>query len=80
MTLTIEFGALCEPIKNQVEKQGYTISEKDSEMLQEIADSIIKLKLHGIIPDSIVRQAQEKLMKNIVRSIQNYSESIKKEE
>ena len=34
--------------------------------LQDIADAIIMLKLHRIIPDSVVHNAEQKLMKKII--------------
>ena len=61
----IEFGALCDPILKQLNKQGFSLSERDSERLQAIADAIITLKLNHIIPDSVVRNAEQKLMKQI---------------
>jgi len=61
----ISFGALCDPIYKQLIKQGFNISKKDSDRLQGIADAIIMLKLHHIIPDSVARNAEQKLMKQI---------------
>jgi len=61
----IHFGALCDPIKKQLKNQGYALSEKEDARFQAIADAIIMLKLHGILPDSIVYKAEQKLMKMI---------------
>jgi len=66
MTISIYFGALCDPINKQLIAQGYSIAENDSLRLQDIADAIIMLKLHRIIPDSVVHNAEQKLMKKIV--------------
>lgn len=66
MTITIEFGALSEPIAEQLKKQGINIPEKDGERLEKIAYSIVLLHLHGIIPDSVRDSARKKLMKKIV--------------
>ena len=66
MTISIYFGALCDPISKQLIAQGYSISENDSLRLQDIADAIIMLRLHRIIPDSVVHNAEQKLMKKIV--------------
>lgn len=65
MTISIHFGALCDPIKIQLKEQGCEISLNDSKRLQGIADAIVMLKLHGIIPDSVVDNARKKLMKQI---------------
>lgn len=64
----LHFGALCDPLNKQLNKQGYSLSEKESERFQKIADAIIMLKIHGIIPDSVVRNAEKKLMKKIAES------------
>jgi hypothetical protein len=66
MTISIYFGALCDPINKQLIAQGYSIAENDSLRLQDIADAIIMLRLHRIIPDSVVHNAERKLMKKIV--------------
>jgi hypothetical protein len=66
MTISIHFGALCDSISKQLIAQGYNISENDSLRLQDIADAIIMLKIHGIIPDSVIRNAEQKLMKKII--------------
>jgi hypothetical protein len=65
MTLSLHFGALCDPIHKQLIAQGYNVSEKDGERLQKLADAIIMLKLHGIITSSVVLNAEKKLMKQI---------------
>jgi hypothetical protein len=62
----IHFGAMAEPIADQCIMQGYSISEKDGKRLQGIADAIIMLKLHGLIPDSVIEKANRKLLKMIV--------------
>jgi hypothetical protein len=61
----LEFGALCGSIQNQLNAQGYALSKKESERFQRITDAIITLKLHGILPDSIVLKSEQKLMKMI---------------
>ena len=61
----LEFGALCDPIDKQLNRQGFALSKEESERFQYIADAIIALKLHHIIPDSVVRNAEQKLMKQI---------------
>jgi hypothetical protein len=63
--MNIHFGALCEPIIKQLNRQGYGLSEKESERYQAIADAIIMLKLHDIIPPNVVLKAEQKLMKMI---------------
>jgi hypothetical protein len=66
--VSLHFGALCEPLIKQLNAQGYSLSEKEALRFQDIADSIINLKLHGIIPDSVVRTSQQKLMKMVVNA------------
>jgi len=71
--VSLHFGALCEPLIKQLDTQGYSLSEIEALRFQDIADSIIMLKLHGILPDSVVRTSEQKLMKMIANS-----DSIKK--
>lgn len=65
MTLSLHFGALCKSICEQLNEQGFELSELDGKRFQDIADSIIMLKLHGILPDSTVLKSEQKLMKMI---------------
>lgn len=64
----IEFGVLSDPIIAQLKWQGYSISEDDSVRLQRIADAIIILKLARVIPDSVVLNAERKLIELITKS------------
>jgi len=64
--VSIDFGALCEPIQVQLKKQGFELSPKDAEWIQSLSNAIITLKINGLIPDSAAHKAQEKLMKKIV--------------
>jgi hypothetical protein len=68
MTISLHFGALCKPISEQLIAQGFNLSEKEALRFQNIALSITMLKLHGIIPDSVVRTSEQKLMKMICRA------------
>ena len=77
MTLTIEFGAMVRPIKEQLKDQGIELPEKDTVRLEEIAYSIVFLHLQDIIPDSVRDNARKKLMKQIVQAIQNNGTSTK---
>lgn len=72
-TIGIHFGALCKPIKEQLEKQGYTIAQEDSAFLQELADMIVMLHLHRIIPDSVRDNANKKLMAKIMEKVSSKS-------
>ena len=63
--LGIHFGCLAEPIKKQLNDQGFTLESNDEVHLQEVADAINFLKF-GYITGSVVQSAQKKLMKKIV--------------
>lgn len=64
-SISIEFGALAEPIRKQLKEQGITIPKFDIERFEKIAYSITFLHLQDIIPDSVRDKAREKLMKKI---------------
>lgn len=71
--LEVEFGALgVLPIREQLMKQGYPISDRDSEIIQELADQIINLKLYHILTSSAVESAQKKLLKMISKAVIEY--------
>jgi|WetSurMetagenome_2_1015567.scaffolds.fasta_scaffold26404_4 hypothetical protein len=67
--MSLHFGALVEGIDVQLERQGYNVNKKDCERYQKIADAIVMLHLNDIIPDSVVYNAHQKLMKKISVSV-----------
>ena len=66
---SLNFGALSEPIDAQLNKQGFSLTEKDSVRFQRLADAITTLHLNGIIPDSVTYKSHQKLMKLISECI-----------
>jgi hypothetical protein len=64
-SISIEFGALAAPIKEQLKDQGISLEDDISERFEKIAYSIVFLHLQGIIPDSVRDSARKKLMKKI---------------
>jgi hypothetical protein len=63
--ISIEFGALAEPIGKQLKEQGITLLKSDTERFERIAYSITLLHLQDIIPDSVRDKSRQKLMKKI---------------
>lgn len=72
MELSIEFGALVKPIKEQLKNVGILIPDVDADRLEEIAHSIVFLHLQDIIPDSVRDKARKKLMARIVSVIRTH--------
>jgi hypothetical protein len=62
---SLHFGALCEPIAEQLLKQGFSLTEADATRFQKMADCVVRLHLNGLIPDSVRDNAHKKLMKQI---------------
>lgn len=67
--IAIEFGALADPIKDQLKRQGISIPDEESQRFEKIAYSIVFLHLQDIIPDSVRDKSREKLMKRISNAI-----------
>ena len=63
--ISIEFGALADPIDKQLLQQGYSITEDEAKRFNRIAESIVMLHLNGIIPDSVRDNGRKKLMKMV---------------
>jgi hypothetical protein len=70
----ITFGALAEPIGDQLEEQGITISKQNEDRFEKLAWSITHLHLNDIIPDSVRGNARKKLMKKISRCVHKVKE------
>jgi hypothetical protein len=65
MTFTLEFGALCKPIGEQLKEQGIELPKESCERFERINHCITRLHLNGIIPDSVRDGARKRLMKKI---------------
>jgi hypothetical protein len=64
-TLSLDFGALADPIQKQLNSQGFALSEKDAQRYQKIADAITLLFIQGIIPEGTTHKLEHKLIRNI---------------
>lgn len=69
--LRISFGALSEPIRIQVKQCGLWIDPGSIDVLQACADSITRLRIHGVITDGESHKACQRLMKSIVRNVRD---------
>lgn len=63
--LGLTFGALSKPIFEQVEKQGYTLSEFNGNFVQKMADGLTLLRIQGILSNSEVVKAHKRLIKRV---------------
>ena len=72
--MELEFGAMCPPLKEQLEKQRLPLTEPEYRRFQRIADAIVTLKIAQIIPDSVVESSNQKLMKKIVSALEAKAE------
>lgn len=64
-SVEIVFGALSPSTAEQVKSQGLKIFEFNAEVLQLDADAITHLAVRRILPDAVVRQARQRLVKRI---------------
>jgi len=63
----IGYGALCEPIEDQLNKQGFTLG-KEWELIEKLHDAYMMLMFHLLTEsqkDSIVKKLHKKIMGNI---------------
>jgi hypothetical protein len=65
-------GAICDPIAKQIKSQGLVINDKEAlPRFQKIHDSIVMLKVHGFIPESIATKASQKLSNQIGKKLKS---------
>jgi hypothetical protein len=69
--LKIHFGALSDPIKEQVNAQGLSIHEGRAEAFQEYAKAITYLWMGDLITDSMKESAQKKLFRKIANAVRD---------
>jgi hypothetical protein len=64
--VSIFFGALCDPIAVQLERQHVAVADKKRlAQLQRDADAVTRLVVNGIIPEMTARRARQKIFKKV---------------
>jgi hypothetical protein len=65
--ISINFGAMVEPIKDQLKRQDVDFDYRQINLLQLDSDAITRLLIQGLISESVAHKSREKLMKKIVK-------------
>jgi len=68
--LQLHFGAMCTPIATQVEQQGYKLKRKHVPKFQRLADAVTLLLIHGIISDSVGRNARKRILHGVCKVVE----------
>jgi len=63
------YGALAPSLKEQAEKIGYGIPEDKIENFEKLRESILRLTFGGILTDSQINMAYQKLHKKVIKSL-----------
>jgi hypothetical protein len=67
--LALHFGALCEPLAMQLAQQGHVVTKKNGRILQEFADSITVLSLHGMLSEAETHRARQRFLNRIAKGL-----------
>lgn len=67
-TATFHFGALAEPLAEQLRRQGVSSTVVDT-ALQSDVDAITRLNVRGILSDTAADKARQKIVTMISRSL-----------
>lgn len=65
----ISFGALAEPIKDQLDKQGFKYDLKEVQHFEKLKESLIYIRFADLLVDSQYDKAIQKFFKKIERHI-----------
>lgn len=64
-SFTLGFGALQKPIVEQLQQQGITVAPEKLALCQRIAHGLVDAHIHGILTDSEIGKARQRLMKKV---------------
>lgn len=67
--LRIHFAAMAAPLRQQVQNCGLHLDPGRVDVLQSCADSIIRLRIHGVLTDGEGHKANQRLFKEIKRAV-----------
>jgi hypothetical protein len=73
-SVTFGYGALCEPLEVQANKQGYTLGE-NAEKFEELREARLNLVFGDLLTDSQIQQTAQKLQKQVVKALQPLKEN-----
>ena len=66
-----EYGWGADPIADQLERFGFSnLPEKEVSKWQKIADSLLMVSLHSILPPSTIARGRDKLRKDAEKFLQ----------
>ena len=63
-----QYGALCEPLEQQANAQGFTLGD-EAELLEELGRCVIMGYIHGICTDSQSDAMIDKLQKKVMKAL-----------
>jgi hypothetical protein len=72
-TVTFGYGALCDSLETQANKQGYTLG-KNAEKLEKLREARLHLMFGNILTDSQLEQTAKKLQAQVVKSLKPINE------
>jgi len=75
----LEFGLLCDPISDRLDKYNITYSSKEVEGFQKDTDAINRVSIRHLVPASQINMARDKLAKRIFDHIHTKSEEFEDE-
>jgi hypothetical protein len=67
-TLRLAFGALCAPLKEQLQSQGIKLPADFVKKQQGDADALVRLLISGILPDSAIAKGRKAILKKIQKA------------
>jgi len=69
MKVSLHFGAMSEPIQQQLIDQGFRPPISDVKRWQKLADSIVMLTVHSYIGERETQRLRKKLLRQVVSEL-----------
>lgn len=63
----LTFGAMAEQITRQLVRQGWILPVESRQRIQDLADAITRLAIHGLLSEPEVKRARQRLVKEVSR-------------
>ena len=69
MQIGISFGAMADPLRDQLKAQGLRMPEEKMNHLQSDIDALVRLSIRGLLCDSDANRTRRKLLKRIIEEL-----------
>lgn len=72
--LSLNFGAMGDKLSKQLSSQGFQFDNNKLSHFQKDVDALNRVRIRGLLPQSLVKKGEQKLFKSITLHLEEYNQ------